>query len=252
MLIYTRRRRSARADRQLRQVIGDAALIGWYDARFPWTIDAAAVGSWTDARGSSGYGPALVQATANDKPTWDPAALTVTFDGISDYLRVASATFNTITAAGALVYVGAVPSTVSLEALVAMGTNANAHVFRLARNASDGTFTAQADTDIAPSAARSLAGLTTGVRVLHGRRTASSAGNIDVAARIGAGTETVVNGASADQTWHTLTVGANHAGTVAAFSDIACRAVLVIKGTYTAAQQEAVAEWARAAHGASI
>lgn len=252
MLIYSRRRRGriAEADRYLRSVLSDALLIGWYDTRFPWTIDAAAVGSWGDARGASGYGPALVQATAADKPAYSASAQTITFDGVSEYLRATSATWNTITAAHAIVLVGTVPSTGATDAerMVETSTAAGASVLMIRREVSNGVMSFIAAGG-SPSVGRAAP---SGRSILHCHRTASSGGNVTVLGRVGSAASTTATAATTDATMNRLTLGASRFDVATLFADMALRAALVIKGDYTAAQQVAVNEWAKAVHGASV
>lgn len=55
---------------------GDARLLGAYDSRFGVTVVSGAVSAWADARGATGFGPTLSQATVSARPTWDAATLT--------------------------------------------------------------------------------------------------------------------------------------------------------------------------------
>lgn len=251
-MLYTRRRRGkfSAADRALRSAIGDAALIGWYDARFPWTIDAAAVASLADARGSSGYGPALAQGTAGAKPAYSASGQTITFDGSDDNLRVASATLDAISAAGAVVMVGTQSSTGgTVEAYINIGDSSRNNILRLSRATSDGAITVQADTDFVPGTTATGG---SGTRVFHAWRTAASGGNITANLRVGSGSVSTATNTASDQTWHEITIGANQSASPGLCADIVVRAILVIKGSYPTASQNAVNEWARAAHGATI
>jgi uncharacterized repeat protein (TIGR01451 family) len=52
------------------------SLNGWYDASDNSTITSStSVSQWTDARGSSGYGPTLTQATSGAQPTWSSSGI---------------------------------------------------------------------------------------------------------------------------------------------------------------------------------
>jgi hypothetical protein len=93
----------------------------------------------------------------------------------------------------------------------------------------------------------------TDVRVLHGRRT-QAAGNVTIGARMGSGVEATTGpSAEAAVSPDRLTLGANNAGVAAAFTPItAARALLVIKGDYTATMAATVNEWARSVYGAVL
>jgi hypothetical protein len=204
------------------------------------------VGSWADARGASAYAPALVQSTADAKPVYSASARTITFDGTDDYLRATSATWNTITAACAVIVVGTLPSTVgSEERVLEVAAGDGTNVIGLNRAASNGNPSAFV-VGVATASITAAAG----TRVFHGRRTAASGGNVTVGARLGAETEVTSTGAGADKTANAITLGASRA--TALFADTIVRSLLVLKGGYTSAQQVAVNEWARAVHGASI
>lgn len=250
-MIYSRRRRGrfTEADRALRAALGDAALVAWYDARFPATLDAAALGSWSDARGSSGYGPALSQSTTDNKPTYSAANRTVAFDGSNDSVGSTAAGWNTITAACAVVVVSTLMSTGgAVERLCTLG-DASGSMLGLGRAASDGDVQAIA-AGSSVTAAFSSSGLT-GTRVFHGWKLAASGGNITAGVRVGSAAAVTASAAAADATATRFRLAVNAAAN-ASFGDTTMKAALVIKGTYTTAMQNAVNEWARAVHGASI
>jgi hypothetical protein len=60
---------------------GDAGVLAIYDSRLGMTVTSSALEQWDDARGDTGFGPSLVQATAADR-------LAVTDEGTDDALVV--------------------------------------------------------------------------------------------------------------------------------------------------------------------
>jgi hypothetical protein len=225
-------------------------VIGFYDTRYGVAVTGSGVSQWDDARGASGFGPALVQATDGARPPYDAAAKTITFDGAADNLRAVSATWGTITDACAVVVVG-------------MGPAAQLGTIRVVADLTDNTpavairsFVPATDNDAAPSAngidttpqtVADFVGVS-GARVLHARRAADGT----VGIRLGSETEATTANTLVATTATKITIGASSVGTPTLFADIVVRAVLVIKGEYATALQDTVNAWAVANHGALL
>lgn len=251
-VMRTGRRRGTLASdiRSLVAVLGgDAAVIGFYDARFGITITGTGVSSWADARGSSGFGPTLVQGTDAARPAYSASERTVSFDGSDDFLRATDSAYAAVTAACALVWVGTIPSTggVTTECIADLSDASDVQILTHRRAVNDGVFRVEAAA--ANAATRTAAA---GTRVHHGRRTASSAGTVTCGARIGSAVEGTTTPTVDDLIGDRLTLGGSRADTPSSFGDPIIRALLVIAGDYTSAMQTAVNEWGKSFHGATL
>jgi hypothetical protein len=246
------RRRGSNSDiiQLVARLGGDAVVIGFYDTRYGVAVTGSGVSQWDDARGASGFGPALVQATDGARPPFDATARTITFDGTADNLRAVSATWGTITDACAVVVVGTGPAGQlgTIRVVADLTDNTPAVAIR--------SFVPATDNNAAPSAngidstPQTVADFVaaTGARVLHARRAADGT----VGIRLGSETEVTSANTLVATTATKITIGASSVGTPTLFTDFVARAMLVIKGEYPTALQNTVNQWARDAHGAAL
>lgn len=86
---------------------GNTVVSAFYDVRAGVTATTT-VSQWDDARGATGFGPSLVQATSGNRPAWDPSALTMSFDGIDDTLATVASPLFALATPMSLAFVGSV------------------------------------------------------------------------------------------------------------------------------------------------
>lgn len=228
---------------------GDAAVVALYDARFGITITGSGVSGWADARGASGFGPTIVQGTDAARPSYSASERAVTFDGSDDFLRATSAAaLTSIADSCALVLVAQLAAQDASARSMCYLSNSSSPAALAWLHSTTFQLRTQTPVLVNPTFPGS-----SDVRVLHGRRT-QAAGDVVIGARMGSGAESTTGpSAEAAVSPDRLTLGANNAGTAGAFTPItAARALLVVKGDYTAAMAAAVNQWALAVHRAVL
>lgn len=82
-------------------------LLAIYDGRRNVTVSSGVVDSWADARGATGYGPALT-ATGVRRPGYDPVAETSNGDGVDDVMVTGTNALFDLSGAKTLVAIGAI------------------------------------------------------------------------------------------------------------------------------------------------
>jgi len=95
---------------------GDSAVLGFYDARGAVSESAGTAKSWSDARGTTGFGPTLTSDTIPGRPAWDSAhgKLSFLYKGSSyvpQTLASAASSLFSLSNKLSFVYVGISPTT---------------------------------------------------------------------------------------------------------------------------------------------
>lgn len=235
----SRRRRLnpvAAAAAELRETLGDAALVGLYVMGINQSVSSGVLDSWADARGTAGFGPALA-GTLTARPAVGGSGI-LTFDGTDDYLR-ASAGLGGITQDCALAIVGTLPTTgAGAEVMADLADGSANSILSLRRDVTNGSYLV-----LGGGASSATVAAVAGTITMHGRRTGTGASS-PTGARIGTGAEGTALSSLVAQTAASLTIGANRVATPAQFADFTCRAVLVYAGNYASGTQyEAVARF---------
>lgn len=233
----------------LRQLVtalgGNASVPALYDLRRGVTASANLVSQLDDARGPSGFAPSIT-ATTTQRPTLDPAALTLTFNGTTNRLASASSAVFDVSGACAVFLVAAIPTTGALAYPFTITNGVRLFDLRApgatapAVEADDGAghILSTAST-VVPSTTRRLwiisKNASTGIAIDVPNKTRASATNTG---SIGAGN-------------NLLTIGAYNAG-ASNFSTLVFRALGVINRQVTAADIAILLAWATSAHQAVV
>lgn len=225
---------------------GPSVVAALYDVRRNVTATSV-VSAWADARGATGYGPTLSN-TGTARPAYSASALTITFDGINDYLRGT----NGLTAITGPCWIALIGTLVydasSFMAFGEMGTGST----RCIQAGASSTNTIITSGPGGGSAAVDVTGLT-GRRVSHHRLVTAGGGNSTHGTQIGSGVEvTTIVAETITGSADRLTLGATGADSPGNFSAIMLRAAIVGAGAYTTAQKAIVNNWATTYHGATL
>ena len=225
---------------------GNAAVLGFYDARKNVTVSGSTVTQIDDVRGAVGFGPSLIGT--GHAPTWDPVGLTASNTANTMYLQTAASALFDLSGPMTVINVMSVAPT-SNDFTATISGSANAHVLGHAGSS------AQTLRAIKSSGSAQLLGVGAGpsIRVMFAIASASAfagaCGNAAVQ-------RTVENALTA--------VGNNSFtvfGSLGPSTDTGCvwRSSIIVAGdlgvgtgtTYTAAMN-AVAKWAHAEHAAVL
>lgn len=229
---------------------GVGAVIGFYDARFGVTVTGAGVSQWDDARGASGFAPSMVQATDAARPAYSSSERTITFDGTADFLRAQNAFWNTVTGecAIATVCTGPAAQSASIQVIADLADATPNTAIRSYVPANDNNAAPNANgIDSTPQTVEDFVG-SAGQRVVHAWRLADGT----VGIRVGSPVGVMSSNTLVDVTATKLTVAGSSLGSPTLFAPIVVKAVIVIKGAYSVAMQDAVNVWASRYHGAVL
>jgi len=215
---------------------GDAAVLAFYDVRKNVTLNGSTVSQWDDVRGATGFGPSLAQATAANQPTWDSAALTMTFNTTSADLHTPATALFDLSSGLSIAYVGTLPAVNNSYAASVADSAAANRVLSVA---------VALEPNVATKTFPGPVILTSGVAAGSTRR-------LMLAAAISTTSQSEVPAhARATSTITAVSAGNNalclneyFAGAGAPRAGIIVRAVLVLAGSYTTAQKNALATWA--------
>lgn len=86
---------------------GTSSVLAFYSTNFGVTVNTGVVEQWDDARGSSGYGPAMTSNTIGGRPAWDSTNKLITSASTLYLVTAASALFD-LSGPKTLIYVGTV------------------------------------------------------------------------------------------------------------------------------------------------
>lgn len=244
-VIARRRRRGSNGPNDVATLVtalgGDASVAAIYDTRYGVTT-ATGVSQWADARGSSGFGPSMVQATGANQPTWDGALLTMTSDGVSKQLISALSPKFDISGAVTLVYVG---SFVSGNGICCLRNDVTTPLMKITNtSAIAGTVFGSAGSDLTSTVSVSTTRRVTIVRKGAGANTNTT--QVPNIAQQGPGNGSVC--AAGDRA---VAVGSS-AAAAAEFGVGTWRAVIVINHATSGAEDTAIKNWAVTYHAAVL
>lgn len=233
---------------------GNTALIGasglnvtplaFYDVRKNITL-ATGVSSLGDVSGAGTYGPALVQATTTQQPTWN--GTTINFDGSTQWLLSATSVAglllsNALTVALVADVSGAAGGTAFYEV---GGPSRTPHLFVTRQSATP--FDWQVNVDNGRSATPPLAGTTAAVRLaiasVSGGASPTVSLEVPTVAKVTSPTGPAESSAACS-----IALGATVTGV--ALAAIKFRALIAWSGGYTTGQRDTLETWATTYHGA--
>lgn len=221
---------------------GNAVVPAFYDVRRGVTATTT-VSNWDDARGASGFAPALTAAGAA-QPSWNGTTQLITFDGSANVMATAASALFDLAAAYSIILVGAIPSSGGSAGVpLGIADSASLNRFLLVRNSTTagGTIMVQglgggtADSAVVVGATR---------RLSIASKNATTTVAINVANATQATTVVTANGAGNN----ILTLGKVFAGSGNP-SPCVVRAVLTMTRQPTASDLTALFTWSAAYHG---
>lgn len=196
-------------------------------------------GNWDDARGNVGFGPSIVQGTSINRPTYNVAALTLSFDG-GDFLSCAANALFDLAGAYTIFLIGSPTVAASKYAVQISGAS---RYFAISTDAT-GKLSAEAQQSSFPQAISTVAGSATRRCIIVSKNAVTDvSADIPNTARVSA-----VAGGSQASGNNALTVGALSGGT--AGTVMICRAVGMLARQATAGDITTILSWATTNHAA--
>ena len=230
---------------------GNSAVLGFWDVRqtSSLTLSGSSVASWSDVRGSSGFGPTLAPAFAGQKPAWDAVNLLINFTAASSH-NLENASVSGWSLATGLSVVLVLGSATAVTSGVFAEVGAAVTSLRLLTSSPSTSFVVTSrDTASALSttATTGVFGTATTRRLLLGS-TAGSGGVFTAEAP----TATAKTGTNTGTFSATGTFNLGRTASAASFVDMSLRAVIVLVGAYTTGQRDLLKTWATTYHGVTL
>lgn len=222
---------------------GNASVPAFYDVRAGVTATTT-VSQWDDARGVTGFGPSLVQATANSRPTFDPFAQTLTFDATDDTLATGASALFALAVPITLVLIGAIQQTAAIAHCMAIADAAGLSRFMSIRGTATASGVLAMQVQASGSAGSVVVSTTRRCAIAGTDGTTGMTFDVPNVARVSSAA-----GASPASGNNILTLGNSFSGNVSPAS-LVVRAALVLNRQATAADVATLLAWAQANHGA--